>query len=146
MKQCNRCNEVKPLEAYAIERLGKDGLKAGCKKCLNTQQRQRRGLTPALTEEQRYWARRGSLRAKEGFKRAKSKGHSVECKEERKKIRKVYEYAVFLEEITGVRYDVDHRVAYVEGGTHCASNLQILTEEQHKRKTKEESVRDAKGL
>ena len=61
--------------------------------------------------------------------------------EQIKEIQKIYQEAQHLTFTTGVRYDVDHISPLFEGGMHHPNNLQIITYEQHLKKTAEENSR-----
>ena len=71
------------------------------------------------------------------MKRAREMGGWVELsKEEKKSIKKLCTHAVFLQEITGMPHEVDHIQAYCNGGKHQRDNLQLLTRNEHRAKSK----------
>ena len=54
MKTCNVCNKNLPLEAFAIQKAGKDGRRASCKECVkNTYLRTKEGLIIKMHANQR---------------------------------------------------------------------------------------------
>lgn len=61
--------------------------------------------------------------------------------EELRKIQEIYQEAQHLTSTTGIRHDVDHIVPLFEGGPHHPDNLQVITYEQHLKKTAEENSR-----
>ena len=67
--------------------------------------------------------------------------YSTKTKEELFDIQKIYQEAQRLTSSTGVRYDVDHIIPLFEGGMHHPDNLQVITHEQHLKKTSEENSR-----
>jgi len=70
--------------------------------------------------------------------RAQKEGAYVELsEEENESIRNLYIHKHFLNEITGIKHEVDHIQSYKHGGTHCRANLQILTESEHIAKSRE---------
>lgn len=48
------------------------------------------------------------------------------CQTDQAKVRKMYAACKRLEALTGFPWNVDHRVPLSKGGTHCASNLQVI--------------------
>ena len=61
--------------------------------------------------------------------------------EDLRQIQQIYQKAQHLTSSTGIRYDVDHIVPLFEGGMHHPDNLQVITHEQHLKKTAEENSR-----
>jgi 5-methylcytosine-specific restriction endonuclease McrA len=61
--------------------------------------------------------------------------------EELRQIQNIYQQAQHLTSSTGVQYDVDHIIPLFEGGMHHPDNLQVITHEQHLKKTAEENSR-----
>lgn len=72
---------------------------------------------------------RAALRHHAGVRRAREYAQLCECCDF-DRFRSIYEAAEWL------HCEVDHRVPLAAGGAHCVKNLQILTIEQHKVKTK----------
>lgn len=61
--------------------------------------------------------------------------------EELRKIQEIYQESQHLTSTTGIRYDVDHIIPLFEGGMHHPDNLQVITYEQHLKKTAAENSR-----
>jgi len=61
--------------------------------------------------------------------------------EDLRKIQEIYQEAQHLTSTTGIRYDVDHIVPLFDGGLHHPDNLQVITYDQHLKKTAAENSR-----
>lgn len=61
--------------------------------------------------------------------------------EQLRNIQEIYQEAQNLTFTTGIRYDVDHIIPLSEGGLHHPDNLQIISHEEHLKKTAEENSR-----
>ena len=98
---------------------------------------QERRNTPEHKEWRQSVEGRGYLNASGAVGRARRLSEHTELSAvEREKIEKLYTHAAFLDTLTGMPHEVDHIIGYADGGTHCLSNLQILTVEEHRSKTR----------
>jgi 5-methylcytosine-specific restriction endonuclease McrA len=61
--------------------------------------------------------------------------------EELRMIQEIYQEAQRLTSSTGVCYHVDHIIPLFEGGMHHPDNLQVITYDEHLKKTAEENSR-----
>ena len=89
-------------------------------------------------EKDRFFSRRWGKnnRPKKNAHKAlwRSKTKMPLCKEERKKIVKIYEECQHISKQTGIPHHVDHIIPISKGGLHISSNLQILTAEENLKK------------
>jgi 5-methylcytosine-specific restriction endonuclease McrA len=70
------------------------------------------------------------------------KGIPIEITEEElRQMQQIYQEAQNLTSTTGIRYEVDHIIPLFEGGMHHPDNLQIITREEHIKKTAKENSR-----
>ena len=61
--------------------------------------------------------------------------------EELRQMQQIYQEAQNLTSTTGIRHEVDHIIPLFEGGMHHPGNLQIITREEHIKKTAKENSR-----
>ena len=78
--------------------------------------------------------RRRHARVKKGI-------HIEITEEELRQMQQIYQKAQNLTSTTGIRHEVDHIIPLFEGGTHHPDNLQIITREEHIKKTAKENSR-----
>lgn len=88
-----------------------------------------------IRDKSRRWrkANPDAVKAKYAARRAKEKEAQCSCCKPRH-FRKVYAQATF-----GI-HEVDHIVPLALGGAHCVKNLQILTIEDHRKKTAADNI------
>jgi hypothetical protein len=120
-------------------------------------------MKPYRTKEKKQEYCENNRERVNGIKRkyAKSKrGKAVNCERQRRRyarlkqgipieitekelreIQEIYQEAQNLTFTTGIQYDVDHIVPLFEGGLHHPYNLQIISHEEHLKKTAEENSR-----
>ena len=145
-KECRKCGEVKPLEEYHKHKRMADGHLHACKVCVrlyNKLNARRRHRTDAEYREKCRVSRRlGNMsdesagRRKESVKRSSIKREMAEKQAtpswaNRQLIASYYKEAKRLEELTGIKFHVDHIIPLqgdLVSGLHVESNLQLLPE------------------
>lgn len=165
MKQCSKCGVTKQFNDFHRDKSRKDGFTSACRICRthhvveyhknnqtwkaeSSKQYNKRRMQ---TEEAKQKAIHASMkwqkenlhksvpynRANASMKRVSKKyPEAMNCCIE--DILSFYEEAFSLEQKTGCRHHVDHKVPLVAGGRHEPSNLEVLSETDHKEKTKRE--------
>ena len=130
-KQCSKCKEVKALEFFQKGGTNKDGRRSACAACCNkamsanNAKRRKFKMTDAERSAHRSVdrAKRRSLLTTEelygGLTYTEAVAMTIPFAKER----------IRLELETGQPHHIDHIVGICVGGTHTASNLQVLTAE-----------------
>lgn len=164
-KICSKCSTEKPLTEYHVDRARKDGRTSSCKECRTKQTLQyhkenqtwkrpsyiRANKKRMATVEAKEKASHASTkwfyanhkktvpynRANAAMRRIRKRYPSaIECSLE--DVLPVYQKAYEMELETGIHYQIDHIKPLQAGGKHVLSNLNILTEAEHKIKTLQE--------
>ena len=115
MKECNKCGETKPLEAFHKHNKCKDGRIGACRVCRSkwlSAYRKAKGWRVRGEDPLYKKAQRASLR------RARIRNQLCECCSQ-KDLAQMYE-------IRPEGCEVDHMIPISKGGLHCLSNLQFL--------------------
>jgi len=162
-KECNKCFEVLSLDSFHKHKKHKDGLSYTCKECAKALTKKWSAANPEkVTENNKkyYDANTSKLIVDAGLWRENNKAKSAASNGMSRCVGvygvdsvhpeyslelciPFYRERIRLEELTGVRHDVDHIVSLSSGGLHHQENLQVLThrdnilkyrEEQRKRK------------
>ena len=159
IKKCNACNIEKPINKFHKAKKGRHGVKAVCKSCRSINEKDSRDAyyfnnKENILESQRKYKKenpdvikatvrrykrnnKGKVNADTRLRQTK-KINATPIWVDKNKIKKVYEMAQWLENLTGLKYHVDHIIP-LRGknvcGLHCWNNLQIL----------EASINESKG-
>ena len=148
MKKCKLCNTVKNKECFTKNKRNKDGLSYICKICKRKKEKEyylknnckNRKLKSYHKNKHKYkdvkkeydknrYAENKSYYLHIYNKRRCAKIKATPKWADQDKIRTIYKKAKWLEELTGLKYHVDHIIP-LQGdgvcGLHCWNNLQIL--------------------
>jgi len=162
MKKCTKCSVEKPLEDFHCDKSTKDGKTYACKQCRTVQTVAWHKRTESWKSDSVKKSIKKRMEKPENKKRASHastkwfhKNHEKTVPYNRanaalrrimkyypeaqvseiKDVLSVYEEAYRLELETGIKHHVDHKRPLQGGGMHHIDNLEVLTEEQHARKT-----------
>lgn len=151
MKNCSRCKENKELSEFQKDSSRKDGLSYHCNYCRsdishNTYKNrnptcERKGQSTGTFDRHEHTrqyrkndlARNAAYSAKRRSQKLLAKPNWYEHEE----IMEIYRKCKQISEKTGITHNVDHIVPLLNEnvcGLHCVDNLQILTEEENRRK------------
>ena len=153
MKTCTKCQESKPLDQF-YKRADRDAYHSWCKSCKHeagknwhsknkerhaelTSQWYEQNKEQHLANSKAWYAANKSRKLETVTAREKRCVLATPTWADRELIKELYELARKLTEQTGIPHEVDH-VIPLQGetvsGLHCQDNLQILTQEQNRRK------------
>jgi NACalpha-BTF3-like transcription factor len=146
VKECKKCKEIFDIESFYKSSSNKDGRRGECKFCHKKMKKEhyinnkevydlqrinyRKNNKEKVLRNQRKY--REETRGTQRFyssKRRKTVKEATPKWAELDKIQTVYEKAKWLEELTGLKYHVDHIIPLTNEnvcGLHCWNNLQIL--------------------
>lgn len=144
MKTCNKCNIEKPLNDFYRRSDAKDGYRNDCKSCKNAQWKS----TPTHNErmkkyykdnpdKRKVWKKNNpdKVAANVAARRARKHNQTPDMfDDEKRMIKALYKEAQRLTQETGIVHEIDHIHPISQGGLHCYLNLQILTQEENRRK------------
>lgn len=154
MKTCTKCQASKPLEGFYKRKRTPDGREAWCKECrlehnrkwFSRNKERHSELTRRWYEENREQHLINSREwyaANKHRKLATTSAREDRCKNatpvwaDMEALQALYKQAKALTEETGVPHEVDHIVPLTHDrvcGLNVPANLQVLTQEQNRRK------------
>ena len=167
MKTCTKCNTQKPLDLFHNDKSRKDGLRNWCKECVQIFMRNRHIQNP-LEATKRYnkWLEipenrtKHNLRCKKWVAENRGKVNARTARRYAAKtqatpkwvtknpnfmwmINEVYDLAHLRSKLTGVTWEVDHKVP-LRGksvmGLHVPWNLQVVLQKQNRVKSNKHEV------
>lgn len=162
MKKCSKCNSVKELTQFHVDKSRVDGRTSSCKFCrtkhsvnyakqnktwksesakrYNKKRMQSEEAKQKASHASTKWAKNNPTksipynRANAALRRIQKRYANTKCAPIQQII-SVYEQAYLMEVETGIHHQVDHKIPLQAGGSHTVDNLEILTEDAHREKT-----------
>ncbi len=148
-KYCYKCVELKPIDSFTTRKVSVSNLNPTCKECDNAQRQQyykdhRDQELANRVEYQNVHKTRLAVYRKEYNKNNRDKKNTYEAKrraakinrtplwlteEDRWMFKEVYSLSKLREELTGIKYNVDHIIPLqgkLVSGLHVPSNLQVI--------------------
>lgn len=141
-KACTKCKEEKPYSEFPVKKTMKLGLDSWCKTCKN-KDRSRYKRWPGYKENNLayYYKNKEKWRGIKARRRAREKQAFPSwagTEWEEFAVKEIYLLCNLRSKITGVKHEVDHIVPLTNNyvcGLHTANNLQILTQEENRKKS-----------
>lgn len=142
-KICSKCKEEKDTSEFSKRNSNNDTLRSHCSECINKKAREDRKNTPEKRTaiEKKYYEKNKEKWIVKCNKRRAAKLQRIPkwlTKEDWDTITRKYRTAKIMENLTGIKYSVDHW-APLQGsnvsGLHCPENLVVMPLEKNLRKS-----------